>query len=101
MVSAARGRAAERYVSQLAEKDDEMTRIKEMKGSLVFLLFLLMSGCAPTLTKIVKEELSRLNNQSDIQAVVYPPSSFTVRTPGRAIAGGGGALGAIDFTRVV
>lgn len=87
-------RKPSRYVPLLTEKENEMRKIKEMNGLLVFVLFLLLSGCASTLIQMDKEERSRLNNQSDIQAVHYP-SSFSVRTPGKAIAGGGGALGAI------
>lgn len=71
-----------------------MRKMRKMNGLLVCVLFWLMSGCAPALIQMDKEELSRLNKQSDIQVVHYPPSPFSVRTPGKAVAGGGGALGA-------
>lgn len=62
---------------------------------LVLIIFLLMYGCAPTLIQMHPEELSHLKNQSDIQAVHYSPSPFSIRTPGKVMAGGGGILGSM------
>ncbi len=70
-------------------------KTREMNGLLVLTLFLLMHGCGPSLIQMDKNELSRLENLSNIHAVHYPSSSFNVRTPGKTLAGGGGALGSI------
>ena len=64
-------------------------------GMLVFLLSLSMVGCTSAPVRMDKEELGHLRGRSDIKAVHYPPFQFSVRTPGKAIAGGGGALGAM------
>jgi hypothetical protein len=77
------------------KKEDAMRKIKETNGLLLVALFLFLSGCAPALIQPDKEELSRLSNQADFHVVHYPPSSFSVRTPGKAMIGGGGALGAM------
>ncbi len=59
---------------------------------LACVISLIFCGCAPKLIKLDADERARLK-QVNIQAVHYPPPSFNVRTPGKALAGGGGLLG--------
>jgi len=72
-----------------------MSKLNETRGLWILVAALLAYGCAPTSIRLDRDELSRLTNQSEIHAIHYPPSSFTVRTAGRAVAGGGGALGSL------
>lgn len=73
-----------------------MRKRKTTKGLLLVALFLFLAGCAPALIRPDKEELRRLGEQAGLQVVRFPPSSFSVRTPGKAmVGGGGGALGAV------
>jgi len=51
-------------------------------------------GCAPTVSRMDREELARFKQVANVRAVHYRPPSFNVRTPGKALTGGGG-LGAI------
>jgi hypothetical protein len=59
---------------------------------LAWVFLLIFCGCGPKLIRMDTGERARLK-QVNIQAVRYPPPSFNVRTPGKALAGGGGLLG--------
>lgn len=57
-------------------------------------ILLLMVGCAPSLIKMEKEEIARLKDQPEIQAVHYPAPTFTITTAGQiAVASLFGIIG--------
>lgn len=60
----------------------------------LLLLLLLASACASGRVALDATSRGRLAETEAVRAVVRP-ASFSVRTPGGALAGGGGALGAL------
>jgi len=68
--------------------------LQAVMGSL--LMVSLFTGCGSTVSTISKEDLARFNQVPAIRTVHYSPAiSFNVTTPGKALAGGGGAIGGL------
>lgn len=55
----------------------------------------LSGGCASTPAAISDANLARLNQAAEVHAYYYQNAGLTIMTPGKALAGGGGALGGL------